>query len=66
MYSYKLCLENLDGIPLGIQQVIVNSKEEDESSEEPGSRDKVPHVVVVKEVQELTNLIQIPKSEIVK
>ena len=57
-------LKNFNFVTIGEEQVIIYGEQEDEREEQSGSREEVPHVVIVKEVQHVTKLILVPDSDI--
>ena len=61
--TFILWLENLNFVPVSEEEIIINSEEEDEGQEESGGWEEVPHVMVVKEVQDMAELILIPATK---
>ena len=52
--------EDFNLVPVSEEKIIINGEEKDEGEEESGGWEKVPHVVVVKEVQDMAKLVLVP------
>ena len=53
-------LEDSDLVSVHEENIIIYSEEEDECEEERHSREEVPHVVIVEEVHDVTQLVPVP------
>ena len=59
----KRLLEDCDLVTVNEEEVIIDCEEEDECEEERGGGEEVPHVVIVKEVHVLAELVHVPANK---
>jgi hypothetical protein len=55
--------EDANFVAVHVQEVVVNGEQADEGEKERGGREKVPHVVVVKEIHPVARLVQVSKKQ---
>ena len=61
--TFIFWLENLNFVPVSEEEIIINSEEEDEGQEESSGGEEVPHVMVVKEIHDMTKFILVSETK---
>jgi hypothetical protein len=61
--TWAHCLEDANFVAVHVQEVVINGEEADKGEKERRGREKVPHVVVVKEIHPVARLVQVSKTK---